>query len=189
MPLPPPFQELDPIPQFKATAKLGPYLERVLGLDRSGPYAWTNTCSPENTWSAIRKIAGAPAAYQLSHLIARLCFRGIYFPQKGSGAWFKVLLENRRVILRIMVNCLSNWKGLGIPEPLALPQHSDLSQPLELLARNAAPRVIHHSPNLLSLVGLGPESVLYSRGLLMVPPELGCPDLPRLARTIERQKE
>ncbi len=25
------FKELDPIPQFKATAKLGPYLERVLG--------------------------------------------------------------------------------------------------------------------------------------------------------------
>jgi hypothetical protein len=25
------FKELDPIPQFKATAKLGPYLERVWG--------------------------------------------------------------------------------------------------------------------------------------------------------------
>jgi hypothetical protein len=25
------FKELDPIPQFKATAKLGPYLECVLG--------------------------------------------------------------------------------------------------------------------------------------------------------------
>jgi hypothetical protein len=25
------FKELDPIPQFKATAKLGPYLERVVG--------------------------------------------------------------------------------------------------------------------------------------------------------------
>jgi hypothetical protein len=25
------FKELDPIPQFKATAKLGPYLEHVLG--------------------------------------------------------------------------------------------------------------------------------------------------------------
>jgi len=25
------FKELDPIPQFKATAKLGPYLERVSG--------------------------------------------------------------------------------------------------------------------------------------------------------------
>jgi len=32
-------------------------------------------------------------------------------------------------------------------------------------------------------------SMLQSKCLLIVPPELGCPDLPRLARTIERQKE
>ena len=36
--------------------------------------------------------------------------------------------------------------------------------------------------------GSGSESVLHSKRLLIVPPELGCPDLPRLARTIERQK-
>jgi hypothetical protein len=50
-------------------------------------------------------------AYRLSPLIARLCFRGIHVPQKGSGAWFKVLVENRRVIFRIVVDCLSNWKS------------------------------------------------------------------------------
>jgi radical SAM superfamily enzyme YgiQ (UPF0313 family) len=90
-------------------------------------YAWSNAYSPENTRRAMRKIADAPAAYQLSHLIARLCFRGIYFPQKGSGAWFKVLGENRRAIFRIVVRCLSNWKDSGIPVPLALPQHRDVS--------------------------------------------------------------
>ena len=36
--------------------------------------------------------------------------------------------------------------------------------------------------------GFGSKSVVDSRCLLKVPPELGCPDLPRLARTIERQK-
>src|SRR6516225_6100909 len=90
-------------------------------------YAWTDTYSPENTRSAIRKIADAPAAYRLGHLIARLCFRGIYFPQKGSGAWFKVLVENRRVIFRIVVDCLSNWKGSGIPKPLPLPRNGEAS--------------------------------------------------------------
>jgi radical SAM superfamily enzyme YgiQ (UPF0313 family) len=90
-------------------------------------YAWTHTYCPENTRSAIRKIADAPAAYRLSHLIARLCFRGIYFPQKGSGAWFKVLVENRRVIFRIVVDCLSNWKGSGIPKPLPLPRNGEAS--------------------------------------------------------------
>jgi radical SAM superfamily enzyme YgiQ (UPF0313 family) len=90
-------------------------------------YAWTHTYCPENTRSAIRKIADAPAAYRLSHLIARLCFRGIYFPQKGSGAWFKVLVENRRVIFRIVVDCLSNWKSSGIPKPLPLPRSDEVS--------------------------------------------------------------
>ena len=63
-------------------------------------------------------------AYRLGHLIARLCFRGIYFPQKGSGAWFKVLVENRRVIFRIVVDCLSNWKSSGI---LPLPRNGEVS--------------------------------------------------------------
>jgi radical SAM superfamily enzyme YgiQ (UPF0313 family) len=87
----------------------------VAAVHQEIEYAWTNTYTPESTRSAMRKIADAPAAYRLGHLIARLCFRGIYFPRKGSGGvWFKVLLENRRVIFRIVVDCLTNWKGSGI---------------------------------------------------------------------------
>lgn len=88
-------------------------------------YAWTNTYSPENTKRAMDKIADSPAAYKISHLVARLCFRGIYFPQRGSGAWFKVLVENRRVIFRVVRDCFKNWKGSGIPEPLSRPAHSN----------------------------------------------------------------
>jgi radical SAM superfamily enzyme YgiQ (UPF0313 family) len=87
-------------------------------------YAWTHTYCPENTKSAIRKIADAPAAYRLGHLIARLCFRGIYFPKKGSGSWFKVLVENRQVIFRIVVDCVSNWKGSAI---MPLPRDGEVS--------------------------------------------------------------
>ena len=96
----------------------------IAEVDQEIKYAWTNTYCPENTRSAIRKIADAPAAYRLSHLIARLCFRGIYFPQKGSGAWFKVLVENRRIIFRIVVDCVSNWKSSGI---LPLPRNGEVS--------------------------------------------------------------
>jgi radical SAM superfamily enzyme YgiQ (UPF0313 family) len=74
-------------------------------------YAWTNTYSPENTKRAMSKIAEAPVPYKISHLVARLCFRGIYFPQKGSMAWLKVMLENRVVILRIIVESFTKWKG------------------------------------------------------------------------------
>jgi hypothetical protein len=44
-------------------------------------------------------------------LIARLCFTGIYFPQKGSLAWLKVMLENRWVIGRIVWESFTKWRG------------------------------------------------------------------------------
>ena len=74
-------------------------------------YAWTNTYSPENTRRAMSKIADAPAPYKISHLVARLCFRGIYFPQKSSLAWLKVMFENRWVIFRVVVESFTKWKG------------------------------------------------------------------------------
>jgi hypothetical protein len=59
--------------------------------------AWTDSYDPAATRRAMSKIVAAPVPYKISHLIARLCFRGIYFPQKGSLAWFKVMIENRSV--------------------------------------------------------------------------------------------
>jgi len=73
--------------------------------------AWTKSYEPAATQRAMRKIADAPVPYKISHLIARLCFRGIYFPQKGSLAWLKVLVENRGVILRIIVESFTKWRG------------------------------------------------------------------------------
>ena len=74
-------------------------------------YAWTNTYSPENTKRAMSKIADAPAPYKISHLVARLCFRGIYFPQKGSLAWLRVLVENRKVVFGVIVDSFTKWRG------------------------------------------------------------------------------
>ena len=64
----------------------------------------------------MSKIADAPVPYKISHLIARLCFRGIYFPQKGSLAWLKVLIENRAVIVRIIVESFTKWRGSAAAE-------------------------------------------------------------------------
>ena len=47
-------------------------------------YAWTNSYSPAAIERALDSIADEPAAYKISHLISRLFFRGIYFPQKGA---------------------------------------------------------------------------------------------------------
>ena len=73
--------------------------------------AWTDSYAPEATKRAMNKIADAPVPYKISHLIARLCFRGIYFPQKGTLAWVKVLIENRQSIFRIFVESFTKWRG------------------------------------------------------------------------------
>ncbi len=83
----------------------------VAEVHREVDQAWTDSYDPVTTRNALRKIADAPAPYKISHLIARLCFRGIYFPQKGSRAWLKVMLENRGVIGRLILESLTQWRG------------------------------------------------------------------------------
>jgi hypothetical protein len=42
------------------------------------------------------------------HLLARLCFRGIYVPQMTRMAWLNLLLKNRRSILKLLRTQLQN---------------------------------------------------------------------------------
>jgi hypothetical protein len=82
-------------------------------------YAWTNAYSPEATARAIESISSAPAAYKISHLVSRLFFRGIYFSQKGTWSWLKVIAQNRRTIARIVRDSFTQWHGQAEhPEPL-----------------------------------------------------------------------
>jgi radical SAM superfamily enzyme YgiQ (UPF0313 family) len=82
--------------------------------------AWLNSYSAAATSRAIEWIADEPAAYKISHLIARIFFRGIYFPPRGVWGWLKVIAQNRSPISRIVKDCFSNWNGAandrGIPE-------------------------------------------------------------------------
>ncbi|MFN0170136.1 MAG: B12-binding domain-containing radical SAM protein [Bryobacteraceae bacterium] len=74
-------------------------------------YAWANSYSPEAITRALDAIDDQPAAYKISHLVARLCFRGIYFPQKGALSWVKVFVENRKSIYRVVKDCFTKWHG------------------------------------------------------------------------------
>ena len=42
-----------------------------------------------------------PLGYRINIFLARLCFRGIYFPLMGTMAWLKVVAQNRRTILKL----------------------------------------------------------------------------------------
>jgi hypothetical protein len=65
--------------------------------------AWSESYSPKRNAEAVEAIADAPLKYRISMFVARLFFRGIYFPQLGWKSWTKVIWENRGTILRLVV--------------------------------------------------------------------------------------
>jgi radical SAM superfamily enzyme YgiQ (UPF0313 family) len=64
--------------------------------------AWERSYSPERNAEAIAAIADRPFQYRAGHLVARLFFRGIYFPQMTKGAWLKLIADNRRIIYKLV---------------------------------------------------------------------------------------
>ena len=73
--------------------------------------AWLDSYSAAATASAIESIADEPVPYKISHLIARVFFRGIYFPPKGVWGWFKVIAQYRGSIFRIVKESFTQWNG------------------------------------------------------------------------------
>src|SRR5215207_6880367 len=64
--------------------------------------AWSRSYSPERNYQAIESIRETtPIDVRISHIVARLFFRGIYFPQMNKRAWLKLIYDNRRSILSL----------------------------------------------------------------------------------------
>src|SRR5215204_481308 len=72
--------------------------------------AWEASYSPERNRQAVAAIAERPFQYRAGHLIARLFFRGIYFPQMTRGAWLRLLYDNRRTIGSLAREGFSKWR-------------------------------------------------------------------------------
>lgn len=72
--------------------------------------AWSRSYSPERNLAAIEMIREAPIETRISHLVARLFFRGIYFPQMSKSAWLSLLFDNRRAIWKLTREGLQTWR-------------------------------------------------------------------------------
>ncbi len=72
--------------------------------------AWERSYSPERNWEAIDAIKYSPIQVRISHLVARLFFRGIYFPQMSKRAWLNLLFQNRKSILSLTKEGLLIWR-------------------------------------------------------------------------------
>ena len=72
--------------------------------------AWMRSYSPQRNEEVLRSLAGRPLDVRISHLVARLFFRGIYFPQMGKMAWIKLLFDNRRPIISLIRESLGEYR-------------------------------------------------------------------------------
>ena len=65
-------------------------------------YGWEQAYSPEALAQAVDALTDQPLGFRINVFLARLCFRGIYFPMMGKMAWLKVVAQNRHTILKLV---------------------------------------------------------------------------------------
>jgi hypothetical protein len=65
-------------------------------------YGWAHCYSPEALALAVESLDDQPLGYRVNIFLARLCFRGIYFPMLGKFAWLKVIAQNRKTIFMLV---------------------------------------------------------------------------------------
>jgi radical SAM superfamily enzyme YgiQ (UPF0313 family) len=73
-------------------------------------HAWASSYSPKRNAEAIEALSDQAVVFSISHLVARLFFRGIYFPQLTSRAWFKLIAQNRRTILKLVWRSMKEYR-------------------------------------------------------------------------------
>jgi radical SAM superfamily enzyme YgiQ (UPF0313 family) len=82
--------------------------------------AWSASYSPSANARAIDMIPHKTIGQRLTHLISRLFFRGIYFPQMTRLQWIRLLADNRRTIFKLTIEVFRGWRPLrSKPAPAA----------------------------------------------------------------------
>jgi hypothetical protein len=74
--------------------------------------AWSRSYSAERNAAALKSIEEHGIEFRASHFIARLFFRGIYFPQMNKRAWIKLLAQNRRTLFGLAKEAFTLWLGV-----------------------------------------------------------------------------
>jgi radical SAM superfamily enzyme YgiQ (UPF0313 family) len=83
-------------------------------------YGWAHCYSPDALALAVESLDDQPLGYRVNIFLARLCFRGIYFPMLGKLAWLKVIAQNRKTIFVLVKEAVFGRKKRprpAAPEP------------------------------------------------------------------------
>src|SRR5437016_8267516 len=73
--------------------------------------AWRASYSPQRNENAVNSISNKSLDERIMHLVMRLLFRGIYFPQMNKRAWLKVIVDNRRPIYKLAREGFGKWRA------------------------------------------------------------------------------
>jgi len=68
--------------------------------------AWTSSYGPQSIAATMEWLAKKSLPDRLIHLLCRLAFRGIYFPQMKRRDWMGVLYQNRGPIFSLLVQAM-----------------------------------------------------------------------------------
>ena len=74
--------------------------------------AWSASYSAEANARALDLIPHKTVGQRLTHFIARLFFRGIYFPQMTRWQWVKLVADNRKSIFKLTREVFRVWRPL-----------------------------------------------------------------------------
>jgi len=80
-------------------------------------YGWTHAYSPEALAKAVDALSDKPLGYRINVFVAKLFFRGIYFPMMGKLAWPKWIAQNRRTIYKLVKEGFGYGKGTQSGSP------------------------------------------------------------------------
>jgi hypothetical protein len=89
-------------------------------------YGWADSYSPEALAQAVAALDDQHVGDRVNVFLARLCFRGIYFPMLTKWSWLQVIIENRRTILRLFKEGVGRWMR---PRNPASPGSFDVTTP------------------------------------------------------------
>jgi hypothetical protein len=73
-------------------------------------HAWMTSYSPKRNEEALDWFHGESVNDQIMHMIMRMFFRGIYFPQRNTRVWTRLLAQNRRPIIKLIKQAYGKYR-------------------------------------------------------------------------------
>ena len=73
--------------------------------------AWTRSYSAARNAEVLERMKEEGLEYRITHVVARMFFRGIYFPQMGKRAWVRLISQNRLPLFMLLKEGIGRWRA------------------------------------------------------------------------------